>query len=278
MLNMKWTVPVAAVISAIVGIGAVAAADLPAKPVYTKAAPMPVAIYDWSGFYVGVNGGGGSDRSCWDLLNFLGDPVPSARSREGCHNATGGSGGGQVGYRWQRASWVFGLEAQGNWANLRGQNGDLFQSSLVTDRSKVDAFGLFTGQVGYAWNNVLLYVKGGAAVTSEKYDSFTNVTSPPGGGGAPAIPAGLVTDQASESRWGGVLGVGGEYAFSQNWSVGLEYDHVFMGTRAISFASTGNPFSPTPGAIYRVSNIHQDLDLITVRLNYRFGGPVVARY
>jgi outer membrane immunogenic protein len=277
MRHSKLIFSAAVAISAIAAIGVASAADLPART-YTKAAPMMAAMYDWSGFYIGLNGGGGSDGNCWDLINFLGNPVPSARSPEGCHNAAGGTVGGQIGYRWQRASWVFGLEAQGNWANFRGQNGDLFQTLTVSDRSKIDAFGLVTGQVGYAWNNALLYVKGGAAVTSNKYDSFLNVGTPPGGGGAPAIPAGLVTDRASETRWGGVVGVGGEYAFSQNWSLGLEYDHLFMGTRAISFGSTGNPFSPTPGALYRISNIHQDVDLLTVRLNYRFGGPVVVRY
>jgi len=44
------------------------AADLAARP-YTKAPPAPVVvIYDWTGFYIGINGGGGSARKCWDLV------------------------------------------------------------------------------------------------------------------------------------------------------------------------------------------------------------------
>src|SRR3979409_869079 len=43
------------------------AADLAARP-YTKAPPPVVApIYDWSGFYIGANGGGGEHRQSWDL-------------------------------------------------------------------------------------------------------------------------------------------------------------------------------------------------------------------
>ncbi|MFK4537963.1 hypothetical protein ABIA00_006146 [Bradyrhizobium ottawaense] len=86
----------------------------------------------------------------------------------GCHHATGGTVGGQIGYRWQIANSVFGLEAQGNWADFKGSNANLAFAG-VQDESKLDAFGPFTGQVGYAWNNVLLYLKGGAAVVRDKY-------------------------------------------------------------------------------------------------------------
>jgi outer membrane immunogenic protein len=85
------------------------AADLAARP-YTKAPPPMVApIYDWSGFYIGVNGGGGSSHKSWDFV----DPATGLLVPEGSHNTTGGTVGGQIGYRWQAASWVFGLEAQG---------------------------------------------------------------------------------------------------------------------------------------------------------------------
>src|SRR3954467_10996044 len=88
------------------------AADLAARP-YTKApAPMAVAMYDWSGFYLGINGGGGSSRQCWDIKNIFGF-VCAPAFREGCNGSTGGTVGGQIGYRWQAAAWVFGLEAQG---------------------------------------------------------------------------------------------------------------------------------------------------------------------
>src|SRR5579883_211172 len=147
------------------------AADLPART-YTKAPAMiPSPIYDWSGFYIGINGGGGFSHKCWDITVNPGGPV----GPEGCHDASGGTLGGQIGYRWQMTNWVFGLEAQGNWADLRGDN----VSQLVPafrNQSRVDAFGLFTGQIGYAWNNALAYVKGGAAVTDDRYREFSVAT------------------------------------------------------------------------------------------------------
>jgi outer membrane immunogenic protein len=231
------------------------AADLGARP-YTKAPPpMMVAIYDWSGFYVGLNGGGGWSHKCWDLINDGFGNIPAVS--DGCHDATGGTVGGQIGYRWQASSWVFGLEAQGNWADFQGNNVALTDLTL-RNHSKIDAFGLFTGQVGYAWNNVLLYVKGGAAVTNDKYTGID-------------IPTGLVFDTASETRWGGVVGAGFEYGFTPNWSFGIEYDHMFMGTRDVSFRTGVGTFTG-------IERIHQDVDVVTARINYRWGGPVVARY
>jgi outer membrane immunogenic protein len=247
------------------------AADLAARP-YTKAPPMVVAAYDWSGFYLGGNGGGAWSRQCWAVDPFsitAGDgTVFAVNGSEGCHTASGATAGGQLGYRWQRAAWVLGLEAQGNWADLSGSNPSQnpFFAGFA-NRTRVDAIGLFTGQVGYAWNNFLLYVKGGAAVTHDKYDSF--LTAPLG-----PLAAGFVTDRGSETRWGGVVGIGGEYAFTGNWSVALEYDHLFMGNQDV-----GVVYDPAfVAALNHNERIGQDIDMVTARINYRFGGPVVARY
>mgnify|MGYP003383512265 CR=1 FL=1 len=244
-------------------VTAASAADMAARP-YTKApAPMVAAMYDWSGFYIGANGGWGSSRKCWDIINDAG-VILVPPGFEGCHDATGATFGGQIGYRWQMSSWVFGLEAQGNWADFKGSNVNLFFPGVL-DESKIDAFGLFTAQIGYAWNNVLVYVKGGAAVTRDKYATYN-------------IPTGLANDYASENRWGGVVGVGLEYGFAPNWSLAFEYDHMFMGSRDVNFYTSGN-FGPA-GAFSTTDRIDQDVDLITVRLNYKFGmgRPVVARY
>jgi outer membrane immunogenic protein len=238
------------------GIAAPAsAADLAARP-YTKAPPpMVAAIYDWSGFYIGVNGGWGSSRKCWDLTTTAGALIAPL----GCHDATGGVAGGQIGYRWQSSAWVFGLEAQGDWADLRGSNVGLAPLPAFTNRSRIDAFGLFTGQVGYAWNNALLYVKGGAAVTGDRFDIRTTVGN---------VPVATTGDQA---RWGGTVGAGVEFGFAPNWSAGVEYDHLFMGTKTTTFTDT-------TGAFFTTDRIRQDVDLVTVRVNYRWGGPVIAKY
>ena len=245
---------------AALGMAPAVAADLPART-YTKAPPAAAAIYDWTGFYLGFNAGGASSHNCWDLTSIAGDgPVVPSKS-EGCHDATDAVVGGQIGYRWQSANWVLGVEAQGDWADLTGSN----RSLIVNDGSaarihllnstKIDSIGLFTGQVGYAWNNVLWYMKGGAAVTHAKYNGSTDSFS----------------DQASETRWGGAIGTGLEYGIAPNWSVGVEYDHLFMGRH-------DNTFSGSGFAVSRTDSIKQDIDMGTVRLNYRFGGPVVGKF
>src|SRR5205814_2170200 len=82
------------------GMAPAVAADLAARP-YTKAPPMVAPIYNWGGFYIGLNGGGGSARKCWDLNNVVGFGIVNPAVSEGCHDATGGLVGGQIGYRWQ---------------------------------------------------------------------------------------------------------------------------------------------------------------------------------
>jgi outer membrane immunogenic protein len=251
MTKLAWT---AAGLLAVLGAAPALAADLPAR-VYTKAPPVVAPIYNWSGFYIGLNGGGGSSHNCWDTTAVLGVAVPV--TSEGCHDATGGLVGGQIGYRWQATNWVFGLEAQGDWADLKGSNTSSPAAFFpMVNQTKIDAIGLFTGQVGYAWNNVLWYVKGGAAVTSDNYNG---------------IVGGVVFDSASETRWGGAVGTGLEIGFAPGWSVGFEYDHLFMGSRSINFTALGVVQD-------RTDSIKQDVDMGTVRINYTFGGPVVARY
>jgi len=111
---------------------------------YFKAPRAVIPIYDWSGFYVGINGGGGSAQQCWDVVN-AGGVVVAPPVGMGRHHATGGTVGGHIGYRWQIANSVFGLETQGNWADFKGSNANLAFAG-VRDDSTLDAFGLFTGQ------------------------------------------------------------------------------------------------------------------------------------
>jgi outer membrane immunogenic protein len=232
------------------------AADLAARP-YTKAPPPIVnPIYDWSGFYIGINGGGGSAHKCWD---FIADATraPVLFGDEGCHDATGGTVGGQIGYRWQAANWVFGIEGQGNWADFSGSNTSAFFLD-TRNRSRIDAFGLITGQVGYAWNNVLLYVKGGAAVVGDRFEVFD-------------LPTGVLLSSADSTRWGGTVGAGIEIGFAPNWSVGFEYNHIFLGNRNIDFTTPAGVFDGT-------DRIKQDVDMGLVRVNYRWGGPIIAKY
>jgi outer membrane immunogenic protein len=247
-------------VGALVVTGAASAADLAARPYAKAPAPMVAAAYDWSGFYIGINGGGGSSRKCWDIKSAGGFPVNPVTA-EGCHDATGGVAGGQLGYRWQAAAWVFGVEAQGDWANLGGSNlsAPLALGPVATNRSKIDAIGLFTAQVGYAVNNVLFYVKGGAMGVNDKYEGSLTAT-------------GAVFDRGSETRWGGAFGGGIDLGVMPNLVLGVDYVHGFLGSRDVSFTSVAG------GTNDRIDRIRQDVDIVTARLSYKFGGPVIAKY
>ena len=237
------------------GMGAPAsAADMAVKA--PPPAPLPV-IYNWSGFYIGGNGGWGQSRSCWDFVDVAGLVVA-----DGCRERSGGLIGGQIGYRWQANQWVFGLEAQGDWADLSNQRISL-NDPFFSTRTSTDGIGLFTGQIGYAWNAALFYVKGGAAVTSNRFSILTTINN-------------VELAAVSATRWGGTIGAGFEYGFAPNWSFGVEYNHLFMGNANNSF-SIVNPID----AAFLNNRISQDVDMVTLRLNYRFGGygaPVTGRY
>jgi len=75
-------------------------------------------------------------------------------------------------------------------------------------------------------------------------------------------------DTTSETRWGAEVGVGFEYAFAPSWSLGFEYDHLFMGNHDVNSAT----------GFLIADHISENVDIFTARVNYRFGGPVVARY
>jgi len=240
---------------ALLGMAAPAsAADMAVKA--PPPAPLPV-IYNWTGFYIGGNGGWGQSRNCVD---FLGAGFDFA---DGCRERSGGVVGGQLGYRWQFNQFVVGVEGQGDWADLSNTRVSLFDPRFST-RTKTDGIGLITGQIGYAWNASLFYVKGGAAVTGNRFSILSNLT------GAELVAA-------SATRWGGTVGVGWEYGFAPNWSAGIEYDHLFMGNSNNSF-SVVNPIN----AAFLNNRISQDVDMVTARINYRFGwgagAPVVSKY
>ena len=229
-----------------VGLVALGVAPALAADMAMKAAPVPYVapMYNWSGFYIGINGGWGQSSTRYDWANFL------VRS----DNASGGTVGGQIGYNWQAGSWVFGLEAQGNWADFSRSYVDPFNPAWSVG-TKVDGLGLFTGRVGYAANNVLLYVKGGAAVANNSYWAALNNVN---------------FINVSNTRWGASVGAGFEWGFTPNWSFGVEYNHLFLGDTNYNWTN----------ANWRYTNvgIRQDIDLVTARINYRFGGPVVAKY
>jgi outer membrane immunogenic protein len=212
------------------------AADLP-----VKAPPPAPVLYNWTGFYIGINGAVALADHRWD---YLGPLLPTGN--DGAHNFTGAFGGAQAGFNYQVGTWVFGIDAQGDWGDATGSNLSAL-NGINSNRSVIDAFGLVEGRIGYALNNALLYVKGGGGVMHAKYDVFD--------------AAGFTFTSASETRWGPAAGVGFELAFSDHVTIAGEYNHLFLGSRDVTFTPTAD--------IYRIS---EDLDIFTVRLNYLFNG------
>ena len=104
------------------------------------------------------------------------------------------------------------------------------------------------------------YVKGGAAVTDDKYNGFMR-------------GAGVAFDTASDTRWGGTVGAGLEYGFAPNWSVGRRIRPSVHGQATTSTFIDAGIFVPR-----HATHIRQDVDMVTVRVNYRWGGPVIAKY
>jgi outer membrane immunogenic protein len=258
------------------------AADFP-----TKASPTPLArpIYDWTGLYVGINAGGGQNHNCWDANGALVFGFSPSIS-EGCNDATGAVVGGQIGYRTMLSNFVFGIEAQGDWANLKGSNNSNLFSGLglsqaqqtalgltLVNTTKTDAIGMFTGQVGYSFGALLWYAKGGVAVTHNEYSGALGIAPPNNRFSA------SLTDGAKEVKIGGVVGTGLEYMFAPGWSIGAEYNHLFMGSENVGTSLTSLATTPAinipapllaPGMPVRNEKIGGDIDMATVRVNYKF--------
>ena len=234
------------------GIAAPAsAADLAARP-YKAPPPAPVvAIYDWTGFYIGANGGYGWARQCLDITRVGFVNVFA----EGCNDKGGGVVGGQIGYRWQAGSWVFGLEAQGDWANLRTERVFVNTPLLNTTntwKSNINGLGLFTGQIGYAWNASLLLCEGRRCRRKPALRQ-SSIPSPASASGRQNGPVGAVP---SVSRW--------EYGFAPNWTAGIEYDYLFRESDSHTFLTPISPIGPF------TANTRSDVSMVTGRISYKY--------
>jgi outer membrane immunogenic protein len=169
------------------------AADLSVAPLY-KAAPATPA-YNWSGFYAGLNGGGGWSRSTWDASGVS-------------FNGSGGLVGGTAGYNWQFGNGVLGLEADIDWTNMRGTGTSvLCPAGCTTSETWLSTV---RGRAGYAFGSVLPYVTGGLAVGDIR-------ATTPGFAGA------------TNTNTGWTAGAGIEFALAGAWTAKAEYLHVDLG-------------------------------------------------
>jgi len=240
------------------GIGALAlaattlptsAADLGARPIAKAPIAAPIALYNWSGFYIGGHVGGLWGDKDW--TDVTAPPVVPL----GSHDVSGFLAGGQVGFNYQVGTWVFGIEGQVSWTDANGDHAcaTALGVVLVTCSTDMNWVGTVAGRIGYAFNNVLLYAKGGAAFADE---DFTITPSALG----LLVLSNFSTVGHTRSGW--MVGAGIEYGFTPNWSAKIEYNYMDFGSETFSFADP--VFGPT------LINIDQQVHVVKAGVNYRF--------
>jgi outer membrane immunogenic protein len=171
------------------------AADLP-QPMYTKAPPIATPYYNWTGFYVGINGGGGWGRTNWDSL--------------GGFDTSGGMVGGTIGYNWQTGPWVLGLEGDIDWADIKG-NTAIAVCARGNCTTQNNWLGTARGRVGYSFDRWMPYITGGAAFgdVEATHPGFTGLTS---------------------TQLGWTVGGGVEFAVMNNLTAKVEFLHYDLGS------------------------------------------------
>jgi outer membrane immunogenic protein len=277
-------------------LGAASAADLPVKALPFKA-PPPVVVYNWTGCYLGVNGGWkeGRFRESVDApggvavlpgianTTFAADHIDLPRL-----TSDSGAVGGQGGCRWEtREHWVFGFEGDFDWTNLHGTvtnpapgtggsvfiPGDYFGNHARWESS-------LRTIIGRSYDKWLFYFTGGVAATDVQMTSNFIATTVLPLAGPPAIPFPASSGSDSKVLYGWTVGAGAAYAVNRNWDIGAEYrytqyygDSFNLGTVAAICTLTACTNTPATG--------RKDLQTqeVLFKLNYRFGpAAVVAKY
>jgi outer membrane immunogenic protein len=168
----------------------------------------------------------------------------------------------------------FRIEASLAYARFHERSADVNSAfaapDINTDKTKLNTLFMSTLQLGYAWDRTLWYVKGGYAASSMSQETITIV---PGTGS-------FIAPTGSRFANGFTVGTGLEFALTNNFSIGVEYDYIRLEASDATTCSTGIPsaFScGTPGSIaLRYTDFHADVNEALVRLNYKFGDRELA--
>ena len=236
---MKRTLTLATVSATVLAIGAQArAADLPV-PTLPAAAP---AVYNWTGVYVGVNGGWGDGNSNW---------TDGGLGETGRFPISGYLAGGTAGFNYQVGAYVFGIEGDFDWSHLTGGSG--LTCGAIADavspptgcQTQSEWLGTVRGRVGYAVNSVLIYGTGGAA--------FGNIQTG-------LIPPSTF-DSATEAGW--TIGAGIEVGFAPNWTAKAEY--LFVDLQDATCTTVAN----CGGAVGSTVSFNENI--VRAGINFKFG-------
>ncbi|MDI1266974.1 MAG: porin family protein [bacterium] len=275
---------VAALITVALSSVTASAADLAARP-YTKAPAIVAPTYNWTGFYVGLNAGGEWNESnattttVFSPVGYFATTSPPAIGIAGSQNIkrTGFTGGLTGGYNWQVSNAVLGIEADFNYFGVRGSASStaLYPCCAPTGftvNTSVSSDWLATvrGRVGFlATPALLLYGTGGLAVANVNANYlFTDTFA--------TARESAATDS---TRYGWTAGAGAEYALMNGWSIKAEYLYVDLG-RIDTTSANLTAFAPPIAFPTNVFTHSIDLrsNIVRAGINYKFGGPVVAKY
>lgn len=228
------------------------------------AAPQTTAIpFSWAGFYAGANGGAAFGSHCWYFAQL------SATTRDqGCDNVSGGLGGGQLGFNWQTGNVVLGAEVSGDWGKISGSHTPA-NNSQGTESTSISQIVMLTGRAGYAFDQFLVYGKGGVGFVRQRLERTCNGVTSTG----VCTPVGALASYGDQNRQSFVIGAGVEYAISRNLTVAVDYSYLPMGDRDAGYTATANySCSAGPGQKCSMSG-NEKLSIVTVRLNWLLGVP-----
>jgi len=240
--------------------GAAQAGDLPV-PAYPPPQPYPYAPpppppFSWSGCYVGGHVGWGWSKTIFQDQSASSTLIDSAGlGRSANVNGNGGIFGGQLGCDFEvGGNFVYGAQISAAGTSITGSATDPFAVDAL--QSKTEFLGDLSLRVGFDWDRVLLYVKGGGALAHNQYGITAAFT-------APAL---ISSGTATATPFGGVAGLGVEWGFARNWSAFVEYDHYFFGNYTTTFNM--------PGVANYLVNVSQNIDAVKGGVNLRFNfGP-----
>jgi outer membrane immunogenic protein len=266
---------VSAISLGIGGLGAASAADMP-----VKARPLPVvAVYNWTGCYIGGNIGGKWART-GDVVNIPAatgpaGPTPASTLDLGSADSSTFMGGGQIGCNWQTGRVVFGIEGDGQaqrWRRTETIAGVLPALFVPGDifELRSDWQASVRGRIGYAWDRTLLYATGGVA--------FTDVTAYTNWIPVGVFP-GVITSQ-TKTLVGATVGAGVEHAFTDNFTVGVEGRYTWYGTQTfdagvLPTATLRGLFTTAP----TTRDVRVETAEVLLKANWKFSSaPLFPRY
>jgi outer membrane immunogenic protein len=224
---------------------------------YVKAPAAATPLYDWSGFYVGVVGGGGFGNH--NVNNALGSSSTFTNFTAN-YSSQGGVAGGEAGYNWQSGNYVVGIEADGFWSGIKGNDAAAINAGSFPITS-VDADNLRWGGTlrargGFTIDRWLMFFTGGWA-----FGDLVHTNTDPVFG----------VDKFTVHANGLTAGAGFAYALTNNVIGKFEYRYYnFNG-----YNRPGSPLTPNGQLPYTTESTYS---VVTLGLDYKFGGPVVAKY